>query len=144
MANNSDNSLETEADASDSSAAANGEGSSASVDNSDNSTNDYAADNSAAKALGDSAAANGDGSSASIDNSVTLAGKAVSTSLLDSSVSYNSTSVKAYDDSKQSADNGLAGSFGNASGISVAAQNVGQSAAVQQSVTVQANLGGTQ
>jgi hypothetical protein len=35
----------------------------------------------------------------------------------------------------------LAGSFGSASGISVAAQNLGQASAVQQSVNVQANLG---
>jgi hypothetical protein len=135
---NSDNSVDSSAQARYGSAAANGEGSTASTDNSDNSINPDSSDNSEAGAFKDSVAANNEGT-ATINNSVSLGSIAVSTSLLDSTVADNSTVVEGWK-SDQETTNDVSGSFGNAAGISVAAQNLGQASAVQQSVNVQANL----
>ncbi|MBT8089359.1 MAG: hypothetical protein KJO01_04060, partial [Gammaproteobacteria bacterium] len=85
------------------------------------------------------AAANNDGT-AEIDNSIELGGVAISESDLDATVSNNQTGTLAYGSDTDSA-NEVGGAFGGVSGISVAAQNVGQASAVQQSVNVQSNIG---
>ena len=108
------------------------------VDNSDNSDRSDNSTYSSAEALKDGVAANG-GGKASVDNSVSLGAIAVNTSVLGSTVADNQTTVDGWK-SEQSAANDVAGSFEGAAGINVAAQNLGQSAAVQQSVNVQANL----
>jgi hypothetical protein len=59
--------------------------------------------------------------------------------LLEMTVADNSSTVKAWD-SDQDSSNEVAGSFSTTAGITVAAQNIASSSAVQQSVNVQANL----
>jgi hypothetical protein len=108
------------------------------VDNSDNSDRSDNSTYSAAGAFKDGVAANG-GGEASVDNSVSLGAIAVNTSVLGSTVADNQTVVEGWK-SEQASANDVSGSFEAAAGISVAAQNLGQSSAVQQSVNVQANL----
>ena len=134
---NSDNSTYDEASAKLGAAAVNGEGE-ATVDNSDNSDRSDNSTYSAAEALKDGVAANA-GGKASVDNSISLGNVAVNTSVLESTVADNETVVEGWK-SGQSTTNDVSGSFDAAAGISVAAQNLGQSSAVQQSVNVQANL----
>ena len=133
---NSDNSTYDKAEASFGGAAVNGSGT-ATVDASDNSNNSDNSDNSVAAAFKDGVAANG--GDASADNSVTLGAIAVNTNVLGSTVADNETTVSGWK-SDQETTNEVNGSFGGVAGISVAAQNLGQSAAVQQSVNVQANI----
>jgi len=66
----------------------------------------------------------------------------VNVSALDSTVSNNKTSIDGVK-ATHTTGNDVAGSFGQASGVNVAAQNVGSSSLVNQNVNVQANMGGS-